>query len=82
MALRSKLGILKAAKERHEERRLTVRLIALETGLSPGTIQRLLTPSGYIDGISADTATALAAYFGVGVGDLLEIVPDTETPPQ
>ncbi len=70
----SKVRELRFRKEEEVGSKLTYEVMQKDMGLNPNTLSRLLgrEPIKRIDG---DTLDALCAYFGVGVGDLLEYVP-------
>ena len=74
--IRSNLNVLVARKEQNESRRLPYRVITQETGLSSGVLTRLI--GGDFDRVERGTLDTLCRYFGVGVGELLEYVPDGE----
>ncbi len=73
----SKVRELRFRKEEEVGSKLTYEVMQKDIGLNPNTLSRLLgrEPIKRIDG---DTLDALCAYFGVGVGDLLEYVPGAE----
>jgi len=71
--IRSKLKWLRLAKEEKDGAKLSYRKIAEESGLSVGTVQRMMV--GEFDRIEVATIETLCWYFGCGVGDLLEFVP-------
>ncbi len=56
------------------ERRLSVRRLATETGLSYTTAYGMY--SGRTTRYDADVLDKLCEYFGVGVGELLQYVPN------
>jgi len=72
----SKVRELRFRKEEEVGLKLTYEVMQKDMGLNPNTLSRLLgrEPIKRIDG---DTLDALCGYFGVGVGDLLEYVPNT-----
>ena len=74
----SKVRELRFRKEEEVGSKLTYEVMQKDIGLNPNTLSRLLgrEPIKRIDG---DTMDALCAYFGVGVGDLLEYVPGAAT---
>lgn len=66
---------LRQKKARVENRKLPVRMIATETGLAPGTIQRL--KNGSIERVYCKTLDTLCCYFGVSsINELIEYTPD------
>lgn len=70
--IRSRMPLLRAEKEIREGRKLTVRVIADETDLSPGAVQRLMTLDA--ERVDFSTLNRLCKYFNCGIGDLLEYV--------
>lgn len=72
----SKVRQLRFEKEEREGRKLTYEVMTEETGLSPSTLARLLRREP-VDRIDGSTLSTLCAYFGCGVGDVLEYVPDS-----
>lgn len=74
--IRSKMKRLRLGKEEQEDRKLTYRVIAEETRLSIGTVQRLM--NNEFDRVETPTLNALCKFFRCDVGDLLEYVPDEE----
>ena len=75
--IKSNLRRLRFEKEERDGVKLTYEKLTEETGLSSNTLAALLKtePIKRLDG---DTLGALCRYFGVGVGDVLEYVPDAE----
>ena len=73
--IRSKLRRLRFEKEERDGIKLTYEKLTEETGLSSNTLAALLKtdPIKRLDG---DTLSAICAYFGVGVGEVLEYVSD------
>jgi len=71
--IRSRLNLLLAEKGHREERKLTYRVVAEETGLSQGVLVRL---NSQFDRVDTKTINTLCWYFGCGVGDLLEYAPE------
>jgi DNA-binding Xre family transcriptional regulator len=71
----SRLRRLRFEKEEREGRKLTYETLQEETGLAASTLARLLKP-GPIDRIDGKTLDTLCRYFGCGVGDVLEFVPE------
>lgn len=76
-SVRARFNILRAEKATREKRRITLRVVEEEAGVSFTTLQRL--GSGASTRIDFVTIAALCKYFGCGVGDLLEYVPEVET---
>lgn len=74
--IRSRLGLLLAEKGHRENRKLTYKVVSGETGLSQGVLVRL--NGDKIKGVEAESLEALCNYFSVGVGDILEHVPEGE----
>ena len=72
--IRSNLDLLRVQKERRESRKLPYRVIAEETGLSQGVLVRLMGQT--FDKVEKGTLGTLCAYFGCGIGDILEYVPE------
>jgi putative transcriptional regulator len=74
----SRMRHLKFEKEEREKRKLTYEEMEQATGLAPGTLARFLKhdPLERFDG---KVISALCRYFGCGIGDLLEYVPDGDT---
>lgn len=77
--IRSRLKRLRVDKEEAEGRKLTYKVITEETGLSEGVLVRLM---GTFDRVDVGTLDTLCRYFAVGVGDVLEYVPDAPTKAQ
>jgi DNA-binding Xre family transcriptional regulator len=73
----SKLRALRFAKEERDGTKLTYEVIQEATGLSPNTLSRLLKREP-LDRIDAQTVSVLCRYFGCGIEDLLEYVPDDQ----
>lgn len=72
--IRSKLKRLRVDKEERERRKLTYKTISSETGLSEGVLVRLMNSK--FDRVEVPTLDALCRYFDIGIGDLLEYVPE------
>lgn len=72
--IRLKIDVLRAQKALEEDRKITYRTMATETGLSYQTVSRLVT--GQNETVAIRTLDALCKYFSVGVGELLEYLPD------
>lgn len=65
------------AKEAREERRITQEEIIEQTGLAKMTARRFLEPRGDVSGSPLSTVAAFARYFGVSIGEVVDI--DRET---
>ena len=74
--IRSNLGVLIAQKEAREGRKVPYRVVTEETRLSSGVLTRLVNSD--FDRVERGTLDTLCAYFGCGVGDLLEYVPNEQ----
>lgn len=74
---RSNFETLRRKKEYEENRDLTLRQIAADSGLSLGTIQRV--KKGEMDRIYLSTLDALCRYFKVkNVGELIEYISEEQ----
>ena len=62
------------AKQQDEGRRITLQEVHRETGVAWSTLQRW--EKGEVDRFDAAVLSALCAYFGCQVGELLQYVPD------
>ena len=76
--IRSRLKRLRLDKEETEGRKLSYKVICEETNLSEGVIVRLM--NSQFDRVDAGSLNALCRYFGCGVGDILEYLPDGSAP--
>jgi putative transcriptional regulator len=56
------------------ERKLRVSQVSRDTGLNHSTLNRLYRED--IDRIEMDVIEVVCTYFGIGVGELLELVPN------
>lgn len=65
-----------AQRIRQGEKRITMRQIARDTGISTSTLVALST--GKAKGIQFDTLSTLCAYFGCLPSDLLRYTPDDD----
>lgn len=72
--MNSKLSILVAERRVRDGRAPGIRTIAAESGASVSTVQRLMNNS--IKRVPLEDLALLCKYFGVGVGDILEYVPE------
>jgi DNA-binding Xre family transcriptional regulator len=70
--VRSRLKELVALKEQAEQRTIQHQEIATATGLNPNTISNWMKPAE-IKKIDSAALTALCAFLGCGIGDLLYI---------
>ncbi len=77
MAIQNKLKILLAQKELRENRKLTYRLVAKETGLAIGTLTEYMTQR--VRRFDKSTLETMCEYLACDIGDLLSYSPD---PPQ
>ncbi len=73
--IRSKLRRLRFEKEEADGVKLTYEKLTQETGLSSNTLAILLRPDP-IKRLDGDTLSKICRYFGCGVSDVLEYVPD------
>ena len=74
MAIQNRLKVLLAEKELREERKLTYRLVAQETGLAIGTLTEYMTQR--VRRFDKTTLETLCNYLSCDVGDLLGYSPD------
>lgn len=72
--MNSKLSILVAERRIRNGRAPGIRTIASESGASVSTVQRLMNNT--IRRVPLEDLAKLCKYFGVGVGDILEYVPE------
>jgi putative transcriptional regulator len=80
MAIKFKLKDRIADVEFRERRVVQLKEIAEATGIHRVTLSKLANNKRYNVGI--DTIDKLCAYFGCGVGDLVEFVADADVPPR
>ena len=73
----SRVRQLRFEKEEREGRKLTYEVMAKDTGLAPTTLSRLLKREP-LDRVDAATLDTLCTYFGVGVGEVIEHVPQSK----
>lgn len=76
MAIRFKLKERIADAEFRQRRVVQLKEIAEATGIHRVTLSKIANNKRYNVGI--DTIDKLCAYFGCGVGDILEYVPDAD----
>lgn len=79
MPIFNRLKILIAEKELRENRKLTYRTIAEETGISTATLTLYMSQKA--DRIDLTTLATLCKYLGVQPGDLLIYTEHPPTPP-
>ena len=72
--MNSRLQVLVAERRVPGERAPGIRTIAAESGASVSTVQRLMNNT--MKRVPLDDLASLCKYFGVGVGDILEYIPD------
>jgi len=73
--IKSHFEELRQKKATAEQRKLPIRTIATETGLAPGTVQRI--KQGTHGRVYFSTLDALCCYFGVNsISELIEYSPD------
>lgn len=78
MAIQNRLKVLLAEKELRENRKLTYRTVAKETGLAIDTLTAYMTQR--VKRFDKSTLETLCAYLACDVGDLLKYLPDEEEP--
>lgn len=76
MSIKFKLKEQIANKEFHERRVVQLKEIAEATGVHRVTLSKLANNKRYNVGV--DTLDKLCGYFGCGLGDLAEYVPETD----
>ena len=76
MEVRSNILMLTAAKAQREQRRLTLKRVADETGVSYYTVNAIAHDT--IREYPRTALAALCAYFACGIGDLLILSPSSE----
>jgi putative transcriptional regulator len=69
--MKNRLRVLMAEKAHKENRRVSLRIMAQETGVSIHTLRSL--SSGKLREISLDNLQTLANYFQCGLDDLFEV---------
>lgn len=71
--IHSHFNELRRKKGLSERRDISVRAVARDTGLALTTVQRIASEDEKkLAGVSVGTLEKLCAYFGVGVGELIE----------
>lgn len=73
----NRLIVLLAEKELRENRKLTYRTVAKETGLAIGTLTAYMTQN--VNRFDKSTLETLCEYLSCDVGDLLSYSPDDPT---
>ena len=79
MAIQNRVKVLLAEKELRENRKLTYRVVAKETGLAIGTLTEYMTQR--VRRFDKSTLEVLCQYLSCDVGDLLKYSAD-DTPPK
>jgi putative transcriptional regulator len=74
MAIQNRLKVLLAEKELRENRKLTYRTVAKETGLAIGTLTAYMTQQ--VERFDKSTLETLCEYLDCNVGELLSYSPD------
>lgn len=74
--VKNKFGILLAEKRIQEKDAIPLSQVAKDTGIARRTLYAWL--SNKVDRFDAEVIDKLCQYFDVGLGDLLEYVPDDE----
>jgi putative transcriptional regulator len=77
MAIQNRLKILLAEKELRENRKLTYRTVAAETGLAIDTLTAYMTQR--VNRFDKSTLETLCEYLSCDVGDLLSYTKDDES---
>lgn len=73
---RFRLSELRSQWEGDNRQRLSQKKIAEETGISMSVLSRMADPKGYVT--TTRNVELLCRFFGVGPGDLMEILPESE----
>jgi putative transcriptional regulator len=72
--IRFKLGEQLEKKQFRDSRRITLQEVSDETAINRSTLSKLLNQKGYSTG--TDVLDRLCSYFGCGIADLVEHVPE------
>ena len=72
--IRFKLGEQLEKKQFRDSRRITMQDVTEATGINRSTLSKILNQKGYSTG--TDVLDRLCTYFGCGIADLVEHVPD------
>ena len=76
MTIQNRLKVLLAEKELRENRKLTYRTVAKETGLAIGTLTAYMTQN--VNRFDKSTLEVLCEYLSCDVGDLLKYSNDDQ----
>ncbi len=77
--MRTNLQVLIGQKAQRERRRITLRSVAIEAGLTITTVYRM--SNGTIREIPVDAIEKLCAFFGCEIADLLVLEDEPASPP-
>ncbi len=77
MTIQNRLKVLLAEKELRENRKLTYRTVAEETGLAIDTLTAYMTQR--VSRFDKSTLETLCDYLACNIGDLLSYSPDQST---
>jgi putative transcriptional regulator len=80
MAIQNRLKVLLAEKELRENRKLTYRTVAKETGLAIDTLTAYMTQR--VNRFDKSTLETMCNYLSCDVGDLLKYSADHPEPPK
>jgi putative transcriptional regulator len=72
--IRFKLGEQLEKKQFRDSRRITLQEVSDATAINRSTLSKLLNQKGYSTG--TDVLDRLCSYFGCGIADLVEHVPE------
>lgn len=78
MTIQNRLKVLLAEKELRENRKLTYRTVAKETGLAIGTLTAYMTQQ--VNRFDKSTLETFCSYLSCDVGDLLKYSADEPQP--
>lgn len=76
--IRFRLKELMADYEYRKNKKLTLEMLAEGTGIHRVTLSKIANKKGY--STTTANADAICSFFGCGVGDLMEHVPDEKSP--
>jgi putative transcriptional regulator len=74
----TKVRRLRLERQLRENRPITLQEVAAASGIERAALNKI--ELGKTSRIDFDTLTRLCAYYGVGVGDILEYDPNARTP--